>query len=78
MVILYEKKDKIASITLNRPEAFNSVNPEMLQELSRVLSDFRDDDNLWVAIITGAGNRAFCAGADIKDMKEVKLDGMED
>jgi E-phenylitaconyl-CoA hydratase len=68
MVILYEKKDKIASITLNRPEAFNSVNPEMLQELSRVLSDFRDDDNLWVAIITGAGNRAFCAGADIKTM----------
>lgn len=55
MVILYEKKDKIASITLNRPEAFNSVNPEMLQELSRVLSDFRDDDNLWVAIITGLG-----------------------
>ena len=68
MVILYEKKGKIASITLNRPEAFNSVNPEMLQELSRVLIDFRDDDSLWVAIITGVGNKAFCAGADIKAM----------
>ena len=61
MVILYEKKDKIAYITLNRAEAFNSVNPEMLQELSRVLIDFRDDDNLLVAIITGAGDRAFSA-----------------
>jgi enoyl-CoA hydratase/carnithine racemase len=68
MVILYQKKDKIAYITLNRPEAFNSVTPEMLQELSRVLIDFRDDEKLLVAIITGAGNRAFCAGADIKTM----------
>jgi len=68
MVILYQKKDKIAYITLNRPEAFNSVTPEMLQELSRVLINFRDDEKLLVAIITGAGNRAFCAGADIKTM----------
>ena len=66
MDVLYEKKDKIAYITLNRPEALNSFNPDMLYEFSKVLIKFRDDDEMLVAIITGAGNKAFCAGADIK------------
>jgi len=68
MALIYEKKGKIAYITLNRPEAFNSLDPETLQELGQSLEDFRDDADLWVAIITGAGNRAFCAGADIAKM----------
>jgi enoyl-CoA hydratase/carnithine racemase len=67
-VVLYEKKDRIAYITLNRPEAFHSINPELQKELSEVLTDFRQDDSLWVAIITGSGEKAFCAGADIKTM----------
>jgi len=68
MALVYEKKGKIAYITLNRPEAFNSLDPETLGELGQAFMDFRDDPNLWVAIVTGAGNRAFCAGADIAKM----------
>ena len=68
MAILYEKKEKIAYITLNRPEAFNSIDPETWQELGQALVDFRDDPQLLCAIITGAGDRAFCTGADIRKM----------
>jgi enoyl-CoA hydratase/carnithine racemase len=68
MEVLCEKKDRIAYITLNRPEAFNAANPDLARELSKVLMDFRSDDDLLVAIITGAGEKAFCAGADIKTM----------
>ncbi len=66
MAVLYEKKDRIARITLNRPEAFNSINPDTLRELSKIMEDFSQDPEAWVAIITGAGDKAFCAGADIK------------
>ena len=68
MAIDYEKEGKIAIFTLNRPEALNAMNPESAEELSRALIAFRDDDELWVGIITGAGDRAFSVGADIKTM----------
>ncbi len=67
MPILYEKRGKTAYITLNRPQALNALDIETLQELSLALIDFRDDDELLAAILTGAGERAFCAGADIQD-----------
>jgi E-phenylitaconyl-CoA hydratase len=67
MALLYEKRGKIAYITINRPRALNSIDPETLWELSQALIDFRNDANSWVAIITGAGDRAFCAGADIAE-----------
>ncbi|MBC7345651.1 MAG: enoyl-CoA hydratase, partial [Clostridia bacterium] len=54
MSIIYEKKDRIALITINRPEAMNALNVEAMEELEEVWLDFRDDDNIWVAIITGA------------------------
>jgi len=66
MALLYEKKGKVAYLTINRPQALNSLDPETFQELSDALIDFRKDDERLVAIITGAGDRAFCAGADIK------------
>ena len=66
MIVEYKKEGKIAIITLNRPEAYNAVDPELEQALGKALTDFRDDDTLWVGIITGAGSKAFCAGADIK------------
>ncbi len=76
MYIDYLKEGKIATITLNRPDAYNALNPQMFKELSEALIDFTKDDNIWVGIITGAGERAFCAGADIKDtlpiLKELK------
>ena len=62
--IEYERRDRIAYITLNRPEAKNAVTPEMHEELCRIWADFRDDDDADVAILTGTGD-AFCAGADL-------------
>jgi enoyl-CoA hydratase/carnithine racemase len=67
MAIDYEKEGRIAVFTINRPEAMNAVNMEVAHELHNAMLDFRDDDDLWVGIITGRGEKAFCVGADIKD-----------
>jgi len=67
MPVEYKKEGKIATIILNRPEAYNSLDPKTGRELSEILIDFKDDDALWVGIITGAGTKAFCAGADITE-----------
>ncbi len=64
--ILYEKKDRIAYITLNRPDVMNALHIHAHRELEEIWADFRDDTELWVAIITGAGDKAFCAGNDLK------------
>lgn len=64
--VIYEKKGHIAIITLNRPEALNALNADLHRELHEAMVDFRDNDDLWVAILTGTGDRAFSAGADIK------------
>ncbi len=63
----YEKKGRIALMTINRPEAYNSFTREMLVGMDAAFDDFNADPNLWVAVITGAGNKAFCTGMDIKD-----------
>ena len=63
--VLYEKRDRIAYVTFNRPEAKNAIDPEMHDLLVETWTDFRDDDTVDVAIVTGAGD-AFCAGADLK------------
>ena len=68
MVIDYQKEGRIAVFTINRPEALNSMNVQALKELGEKMVAFRDDPDAWVGIITGAGDRAFCAGADIKEM----------
>ncbi len=68
MAVDYKKEGRIAIFTINRPEAFNAVNVQTFQELHDRVVEFRDDPELWVGIITGAGERAFSAGADIKDM----------
>jgi E-phenylitaconyl-CoA hydratase len=68
MSVNFEKRDKIAVITINRPEAMNAIDPETSEELGKAWADFRDDPNLWVAILTGAGDKAFSAGADLKKM----------
>ena len=69
MAVDYEKRGRIAVITLNRPEALNALNGDVQRELHDAMVDFRDDDDLWVAILTGAGDRAFSAGADIKGFR---------
>jgi enoyl-CoA hydratase len=65
--IIYEKKGNIAFITINRPERRNALNFEAFGMLAKAWLDFRDDPDLWVAIITGAGDKAFCAGGDLKE-----------
>lgn len=65
-VTLFEVRDRVAWITLNRPEAMNSLNPQLRWALSRHLDEVARNDDIWLAVITGAGDRAFCAGADLK------------
>lgn len=67
MAVDYKKEGRIAIFTLNRPEAMNALNMETMRQFHEALKDFRDDDGLWVGIVTGAGEKAFCGGADIKD-----------
>ena len=64
--ILFEKRDHIALVTFNRPEVMNAVHPEMDRELCHAWETVRDDPDVWVAILTGAGDRAFTVGADLK------------
>jgi enoyl-CoA hydratase/carnithine racemase len=66
--VLYEQTDRIVTITINRPEAMNAIDPETHQALIDAWTRFRDDDSAWVAILTGAGDKAFCAGADLKKL----------
>jgi len=63
-LVNYEKKGRIAYITLNRPAKLNALSPELVDELVNIWMNFNDDDEVWIAILTGAG-RAFCAGVDI-------------
>jgi enoyl-CoA hydratase/carnithine racemase len=63
--VLYEKRDRIAYVTLNRQEVKNAIDTETHELLWKTWEDFRDDDGLDVAIVTGAGD-SFCAGADLK------------
>lgn len=64
--ITYVKQDSVAIFTLNRPEAMNAICPNTMQKLHDYIIDFEQDSSLRVGIITGTGDRAFCAGADIK------------
>lgn len=66
MALVYEKRDHIALVRLNRPEAMNSLDADTRAELRRAWADVAADDDVRVAILTGAGEKAFCAGADLK------------
>src|SRR5712692_785336 len=63
---IYEKKGHIATITMNRPQVMNSVHPPATAELSAIWDDAIADDNVWVVILTGVGDKAFSAGNDLK------------
>src|SRR6266705_3200541 len=63
--VIYEKAGGIAVVTMNRPEVRNAINAEMLCRLADAWQDVNDDDAIRAAIFTGAGEHAFCAGADL-------------
>ena len=65
--IIYEKRDDVGYVSLNRPQAMNAYNLQMRDELYQVLGAIRDDPGVRVAIFSGAGEKAFCAGADLTE-----------
>ena len=68
--VLYEKRDQVVYVTLNRPEVLNAMNRELSRTLSEGLMTYRDDNDALVAIITGDGGRAFSSGMDLKETAE--------
>ena len=74
MSVLYEVKNNVAVITIDKPEALNVLDLEGLRELDCIISKAQDDDDVYVLIITGAG-RAFVAGADIEQMRDLSPTG---
>ncbi|HLC26926.1 MAG TPA: enoyl-CoA hydratase-related protein [bacterium] len=75
--ILYEKEGKIGWITVNRPEVRNALNAETLEDILAALAEARNDEDVRVVIFTGAGDKAFVAGADIRILVErTALDGL--
>lgn len=66
--IIYEKNEGVATITLNRPEALNAFSKEVVEEILHALEDVKTDEAVRVVVLTGAGEKAFSAGADIKAM----------
>lgn len=69
--VLLEKDSNIAVITMNRPKALNSLNSETLKELDKVIEVLEKDSEIYAVVLTGAGEKAFVAGADISEMKDL-------
>jgi enoyl-CoA hydratase/carnithine racemase len=68
-LVLLERRGRTAWLTLNRPEARNALSLPTLLRLRSLLAELREDAETWVVAITGAGDRAFCAGADLKERR---------
>ncbi len=71
--INYKKQDYVATITINRPEVLNCFDMLTLKELGNAFEDVMHDDKIAVAVVTGAGERAFCTGADLKEQEDYML-----
>ena len=68
--LIYKKEGSIGLLTLNRPEKMNAISTELTDELARLLGQIEDDDELRVLVLTGSGEKAFVAGADIQELVE--------
>jgi enoyl-CoA hydratase len=66
--LIYEKKENIGLLTINRPEKLNAISNELISELKKLLDEIENDGELRALILTGAGDKAFVAGADIKEL----------
>ena len=73
--VIYEKKGHIAFVTFNRPEALNAYNDQSHGELVKIWKDVRGDSNVWAVVLTGAGDKAFCAGRDVKELSDYQKQG---
>ena len=65
-IVIYTKKNHVAYITLNRPEVDNIINQQLTQEMEDICCKINQDDDIYVVVITGAGDRAFCSGSEVK------------
>ena len=73
--VLFDVEDRVATVTLNRPEAMNALDPETFAALAEAWTEISDNPDIWVAIVTGAGGKAFSAGADLKKTVPRRPDG---
>ena len=71
--VLYENRGRVAVVTINRPESRNAINRGVREGLAAAWDRFEKDGEVRVAILTGTGDKAFCAGADLKEMAQTKL-----
>ncbi|NIJ55484.1 enoyl-CoA hydratase/isomerase family protein [Dyadobacter arcticus] len=75
--ILYKSQQGIARITLNRPQVYHALNPELIREITQAVLVAHADETVRVVVITGAGDKAFCSGADLKEATESKKTASE-
>lgn len=75
-VLTCQLAEHVMQVTINRPSARNAVNEDVAQGLERAVFDTEKDPNIWVVILTGAGDKAFCAGADLKAIASGRNDGL--
>ena len=68
--ILVERDERVGIVTLNRPKELNALKTDLMRELVGALEEFDNDEGIGCIVITGAGDRAFAAGADIKEMSD--------
>ena len=71
-LVSLEKKQKIAIITINRPESLNALNNQVWCELTDAWTNVKDDPDVWTIVLTGAGDKAFCDGQDLKEMAQLR------
>lgn len=75
--LLFEIVGHVATVTLNRPQVMNALTFDMLADLDRAMTRVREDDDIWAVVLTGAGDRAFCAGADLDQyLPKIVSDGL--
>ena len=75
--ILFDVRDRIAHVTFNRPEAMNAMNRQMTRELIEACGQIEEDGDVRIAIFTGAGEKAFSAGMDLKERAEAVFSPIE-
>jgi enoyl-CoA hydratase/carnithine racemase len=74
-LVLVERRGRVGILTLNRPEARNAVNAEMTLAIVEVIDELEADDSIWVLVLTGTGDKAFCAGQDLKAVPASRSEG---
>ena len=73
--VIARRDGRAGRILLNRPRALNALDLEMIRTLTRVLTEWHDDPHVHVVVIEGAGDRAFCAGGDIRALRDAQITG---